>query len=358
MASRTKKVEQPPLNGDLLPASDGPALQFVALDAIDIPEQVRTQFDEGSLAELAADIRVNGVLQPVLLRLMGEGRYRFIAGERRIRAARIAGLSAVPALVGDVSEEHAEDMQLAENIQREELSLQDEARAVRKLYDRLGKVDRVAQRVHKSSAWVSKRLALTYEGFDWRAKKLLEDGVSEDVELLQCVAKIGALDQRAAGEIDGDIRAGKAGRKEARALLARLKKPAPAKAGATEPSDGARGNANGSGGGEGQVFDARIVMWQLAADARAGVLPPVDQIVSSFSDEQQQAVLDVCRDDFGRGAACAGLDGLSLLRAVARLQGGEHLEEWTIPVFAMGAFGMKFELGVLLSELALAVADA
>lgn len=356
MASRARKVEQPPLNGDVFPASAGPTLQLVALDAIELPEQVRTHFDEASLAELAADVKANGILQAVLLRPIGDGRYRFIAGERRIRAARIAGFSAVPALVGDVSDEQAEDMQLAENIQREDLSLQDEARAVRKLYDRLGKVERVAQRVHKSAAWVSKRLALTYDGFDTRARRLLEDGVTEDVELLQCVAKIGALDLQAACEIDHDIRAGKAGRKEARAMLSRLKKEATAQAKAGSPPAKEEGGTDGEGSGP--VFDARAAMWQLAVDARSGALPPVAEVVASLSGEQQQAVLNICRDDFEQGAARQGQDGLSILRGLARLQGVEQLEEWTIPVFTMGAFGMKFELGVLLSELSLAVADA
>lgn len=355
MASRTKKVEQPPLNGDVFPASAGPTLQFVALDAIDLPEQVRTQFDEASLAELAADVKANGILQAVLLRPIGDGRYRFIAGERRIRAARIAGFSAVPALVGDVSNEQAEDMQLAENIQREDLSLQDEARAVRKLYDRLGKVDRVAQRVHKSPAWVSKRLALTYEGFDWRAKKLLEDGVTEDVELLQCVAKIGALDQRAASDIDSEVRAGKAGRKEARALLAKLKKPVPAKANsaAVASEDG----ADSDGAADAPQFDARVMLRQLAADVRAGQVP-VDELAKALSDDQKQAVLDACRDDYQSGEACAGRDGLAVLRLVARRQCDGYIEDWTIPAFAMGAFGIELEVGALLSELSLAVSGA
>jgi len=355
MATRQKKGGVPPLNGDVFPASDGPALQFVALDVIDLPEQVRTQFDETTLAELADDIKAHGMLQPVLLRPVGEGRYRFVAGERRIRAARMAGLSAVPALVGDVSDERAEDMQLAENIQREELSLQDEARAVRRLYDRLGKVDRVAQRVHKSPAWVSKRLALTYDDFDWRAKKLLEDGVTEDVELLQCVAKIGVLDLQAAGGIDHAIREGRAGRKEARALLAKLKRPAQKPKRAEPETTGVAGAAEPEGG---PCFDARVMLWELVDVVKTGAVGSIAEVVSGLSADQQQAVLDVCRDDYERGAAWAGLDGLALLRCVARLQASEHFEEWTIPAFAMGAFGMKFDLGGLLSEVSLVVAQA
>jgi hypothetical protein len=141
-------------------------------------------------------------------------------------------------------------------------------------------------------------------------------------------------------------------------MASRVKKPARVNATAAEELDETTNGTGNNGESKGAVLEARVVLWQLAADVRAGVLPPIDDIVSSLSDEQQQALLDMCLDDFERGAACAGLDGLSLLRGVARLQAAEQLEEWTIPAFAMGAFGMKLELGVLLSELSQAVAQA
>jgi ParB/RepB/Spo0J family partition protein len=365
MAARARKAVAVPLNGDVFPASDGPALQFVALDVIDMPEQVRTVFDEQSLAELAADVKVRGILQPVLLRMPVEGRYRFIAGERRIRAARIAGLSAVPALVGDVTDEAADDMQLAENIQREELSLQDEAKAIRRLYDRLKKVDRVADRVKKSSAWVSKRLALTYDDFDWRAKNLLEEGVTEDVELLQCVAKVSELSQLDAATLCNDIRAGKAGRKEARTLLAELKKvPKARKASSAWNATPPPGDGSSVPAGDGSSvpsaadrtgFDGRIALWELMDNLRHEECPPVADLANEFSAEQQTAILDVCRDGFELGSSCAGLDALALVRRIASLQAAEHLEDWTLAAFTLGAFGMPFELGTLLSEVRIAI---
>ena len=364
MAGRTRKAAAVPLNGDVFPASDGPALQFVALDVIDMPEQVRTTFDEQALIELADDIKARGILQPVLLRTPVEGRYRFIAGERRIRAARMAGLSAVPALVGDVSEEAADDMQLAENIQREELSLQDEARAIRRLYDRLKKVDRVAGRVKKSSAWVSKRLALTYEGFDWRAKKLLEDGITEDVELLQAVAKVGELSQSHASELDINIRQGNAGRKEARAVLAELKKkpaaparPVASAAAASVPSlpDEVPSDAPMPAERSAAAFDGRVVLWELAENLRHEQCPPVDELVSEFSVEQRAAILDVCRDGFELGESCVGFEALQLVRRISGMQAAEHLEDWSLAAFTLGAFAMPFELGTLLAEMRIAI---
>ncbi|NIF80965.1 ParB/RepB/Spo0J family partition protein [Paraburkholderia sp. Cy-641] len=367
MAGRARKAAAVPLNGDVFPASDGPALQFVALDVIDMPEQVRTTFDEQALIELADDIKARGILQPVLLRTPVEGRYRFIAGERRIRAARMAGLSAVPALVGDVSEEAADDMQLAENIQREELSLQDEARAIRRLYDRLKKVDRVAGRVKKSSAWVSKRLALTYDGFDWRARKLLEDGVTEDVELLQAISKVAELSESHASVLALNVREGKAGRKEAREVLAGLKKkPAESTnlpAGATSPAESSSSEQTpaDSSASEGNAkapvaaFDGRVVLWELAENLRHEQCPPVDELVSEFSVEQQAAILDVCRDGFELGESCVGFEALQLVRRISGMQAAEHLEDWSLAAFTLGAFAMPFELGTLLAEMRIAI---
>lgn len=365
--ARAKKVvvaaasDMPPLNGDVFPVSDGPALKFVALDAIEIAGQVRTGFDEQALAELADDMKVRGVLQPVLLCSEVDGVYRLIAGERRVRAARMAGLSAVPALVGAATVDAVLDMQLAENIQREDLSLTDEANAVRRLYDRWGKVDLVAQHVKKSPAWVSKRLAVTYGDFDWRAKQLLVDGVTEDIELLQCVVKVAALDQFAANQLDREIRAGSAGRKEARATLAKLKKKP---AVATKPpksvvpavqSPGEVPVGGSVGESEKPAFDGRAVLCELVDNLRHEECPPVAEMVSELSDEQQAVVLAVCRGGFELGGSWAGLDSLALLRRVAGLQALRELEDWTLAALTLGAFGMPFELGMLLSEVRVAI---
>ncbi|WP_240702430.1 ParB/RepB/Spo0J family partition protein [Trinickia terrae] len=327
----------------------------MALPAIDINDQVRTQFDEASLLELAADIRAQGMLQPVLLCPLAEGRYLCIAGERRIRAARIAGLTAVPALVGEVTEEHAEDMQLAENIQREDLSLTDEANAIRRLYDRLGKVELVAARVKKSAAWVSKRLAVTYGEFDWRAKKLLEDGVTEDIELLQCVVKVAALNQSEASALDRAIRDGKAGRKEARAVLARLKKPdarkLPSRVKASAPDAGER---NGNAASVSRT-DARISLAGLVDMLRSEECGPIPELVSTVHVELQALMLDVCRTDYTRGAECSECELGEVLLRLSRLQAAVSLEDWTIPMFAMGVREVPLTLENVLTEVRRAV---
>ncbi len=95
--------------------------------------QPRTRMDEGALAELAESIRSQGVMQPILVRAIGNARYEIIAGERRVRAAALAGLGEVPVLVRDVPDESAAVMALIENIQREDLNPLEEAQGVQRL---------------------------------------------------------------------------------------------------------------------------------------------------------------------------------------------------------------------------------
>ncbi len=97
--------------------------------------QPRTRMDPASLDELAASIRAQGLMQPILVRPVGDERYEIIAGERRWRAAQIAGLSEVPALLREIPDEAALAMALIENIQRENLNPLEEARGLQRLID-------------------------------------------------------------------------------------------------------------------------------------------------------------------------------------------------------------------------------
>lgn len=216
MATKTKKPTAAKSTAPLPPPVA--SVELVPLDRIDVLPQVRTEFDQESLQELARDIQARGLLQPVLLNPHLD-RFTLIAGERRLRACRLAGLAAIPALITKASAEEAEDMQLAENVQREQLNLADTAKAVRRLFDRLGSLQAVADRVKKSKPWVSKHLAVTCAGFCWTARRLLEDGVSEDLELLTVVSKLEHVDYQATQDLARAIRGNKAGRKEAQAAL-------------------------------------------------------------------------------------------------------------------------------------------
>ena len=99
--------------------------------------QPRTRMDEGALAELAESIKTQGIMQPILVRPIDKvkGLYEIIAGERRFRAAQLAGLTEVPVLVKEVADENAAAMALIENIQREDLNPLEEAHGVRRLLD-------------------------------------------------------------------------------------------------------------------------------------------------------------------------------------------------------------------------------
>ena len=97
--------------------------------------QPRTRMDPGSLEELAASIKAQGVMQPIMVRPVGEDGYEIIAGERRWRASQIAGLSEVPCLVREIPDEAALAMSLIENIQREDLNPLEEAGGIQRLID-------------------------------------------------------------------------------------------------------------------------------------------------------------------------------------------------------------------------------
>jgi len=125
----------------------------VAIDRLETGRyQPRTRIDEGALYELAESIKAQGVMQPVLVRPLSDDggvagrRYEIIAGERRVRAARLAGLDEVPVLVRDVSDQAAAAMALIENIQREDLNPLEEARGLRRLTDEFGMTHESAAR--------------------------------------------------------------------------------------------------------------------------------------------------------------------------------------------------------------------
>ena len=123
--------------------------------------QPRSVFDEEKLEELAASIRSQGVVQPVLVREIGDGEFELIAGERRWRAAQIAGLQDIPAVVRDVPDEATVAMALIENIQREDLNPLEEATALHRLIEEFNMTHKqAAEAVGRSRASVSNLLRL------------------------------------------------------------------------------------------------------------------------------------------------------------------------------------------------------
>jgi ParB family chromosome partitioning protein len=123
--------------------------------------QPRTRMDEGSLYELAESIKAQGIMQPILVRPVGSGRFEIIAGERRTRAAKLAGLDEVPVLVKDVPDEAAAAMALIENIQREDLNPLEEAQGIARLVNEFHLThEQAAQAVGRSRSAASNLLRL------------------------------------------------------------------------------------------------------------------------------------------------------------------------------------------------------
>ena len=141
--------------------------------------QPRRQFDEAALQELADSIRCYGILQPLTVRRRSGGGFELVAGERRLRAARLAGLREVPCLVAAVSEEDSSLLALIENIQRRDLNYMEEAAALQKLIENYGlSQEKVAEKLGKSQSAVANKLRLLKLSPQCRAL-LLENGLTE-----------------------------------------------------------------------------------------------------------------------------------------------------------------------------------
>jgi ParB family chromosome partitioning protein len=138
------------------------------------PKQPRTRFDDEAIASLAASIREVGILQPIVVRRTGDGRYELIAGERRLRAARVAGLATVPVVQRDAGDEDLLREALIENIHREDLNPIEQAEAFRALLEELGlKQEELADRVGVSRSHIANTIRLLGLPFD--VQQLLTD---------------------------------------------------------------------------------------------------------------------------------------------------------------------------------------
>jgi ParB family chromosome partitioning protein len=125
------------------------------------PHQPRKKFGPAALSELAASIRTNGIIQPLVVRPAAEGRFELVAGERRLRAAKLAELAEVPVVVRSVDPLQQAEMALVENVQREDLNPIDRAEAYRELLDRMGLTQtELAERVGEDRSTVANHLRL------------------------------------------------------------------------------------------------------------------------------------------------------------------------------------------------------
>lgn len=333
---------------DLAPEPTPSELVMMPLALIVAGAQVRREFDKAGLAELAADIAARGVLQPVLVRPNpGKLDYLLIAGERRVRAARMAGLGQVPAIIGEVDDETAEAMQLAENIQREDLTLADEARMVRKLYELAGSVTAVGERLHKSKAWVSKRLAASCPDLRQFAREILEGGYSEDLEIILTLDKLQVLDWCACRDVAELVKKGKAGRQTVREAYEAAKeraeemaaRRADEEAAAADPerqaeieAEKARRKAENERIMEAMRLDPKRIAWRCLED---------------LQDDESGRLCEHLEKLHNDGVTESANGALSKLAQM--LEGGQSVSAVEILAFVRGMQGVKYDYRQLIA---------
>lgn len=171
---------------------------------IDVERQVRTKI--GDLTELAASIKLDGVLEPIILLLKPDGRYRLIAGERRLRGSILAGLAKIPATIKrNLTETQIRRIQVTENNEREDLSPYDEAMGVAEDVAKFGFKEAIAI-WNRSESWVSKRTAV--EKYAAPVLQLLNDGLCGDLEVLHSLNQLIAVSEKEYEALVERMRAG------------------------------------------------------------------------------------------------------------------------------------------------------
>lgn len=191
--------------------SDDASDQVVKLADIEILAQIRVEMEDAqnSLNELGESL-LKGQIQSIVLRpnLPGSAKpYRLVAGERRVRAALLKGLTELRARIKPMTDEEADDLQLAENIHRKNLTMVEEAKRIQRDLDRLGSVDAVLAKHDKSRAWLSKILALL--NLPEQAQRLVQEDISADLEVLNTVKTIERADPVKAKVLVDELKAGR-----------------------------------------------------------------------------------------------------------------------------------------------------
>ena len=183
-------------------------------------DQPRKKFDEESLKELADSICEHGVLQPILVQKKDRG-YEILVGERRWRAARMAGLKEIPAIIKDVGKQEASEIALIENIQREDLGSMEEARAYRALIDDFGLTqEQLAERVGKNRTTITNSMRLLQ--LDDEVQKLVEGG---ELSAGHARAILGVSGKRAQYKAARDVIANGLSVRETEKMIKRLNRP-------------------------------------------------------------------------------------------------------------------------------------
>ena len=159
--SAPAEISSPPPASPAVPEPEGGVRQLPLAAIVANAYQPRTEFDEAALQELTESVLIHGVLQPVMVRPRGGGRYELIAGERRFRAAQQAGLTQIPVVIREMTDEESLTVALIENIQREDLNAMEAARGYRQLLDQFGLSQaELARQIGKSPSTIAYALSL------------------------------------------------------------------------------------------------------------------------------------------------------------------------------------------------------
>jgi ParB family chromosome partitioning protein len=203
--------------------TQNPEMVLFPINYILTRTQIRSQMEDEDhpLQELADSIKELGVLSPILLRRMDDGSHVIIAGERRFRAAKMAGLSQVPAFIVTMSDETASDAQLAENIHRMNLSTIEEAKKLKSDLDKLGTKEAVMQKHSKSESWLNKRLSIL--NLPPLTNRLISENISADIEVINSLKKIEKKDPEQAEQLIKELKSSK-GAASARTIVDKTKK--------------------------------------------------------------------------------------------------------------------------------------
>ena len=288
------------------------------------PDQPRLTIDEATINELAASIVEHGILQPVLVRPRPEGRYQLIAGERRWRAARVAGLTEIPAIVEEIDDEAALEIAIIENLQREDLSPLDEAIIYERMTSQHGySLRKLAQKLGKDKGYIENRLRLADAPEEIRQLvSVRRDTLSHAYELLK------VDDPRKRRRLAEQVASGELSLVKLRERIeGRPPRPRP-----TEPDEGESAGPSPAGETETAVVALPIeppaeadaaVMLDHAAEQLAGAIDELSQALRSRTVLTQASPNE--RQNFAKYLTLAKI---KLENAIAVVRAGEPREQY------------------------------
>ena len=280
---------------------------LLTIDQIDVKPQARKRFDdaENTIAELAENIKQHGVLQPILVRPVAGGRYELVAGERRLRAAKAAGLVDIPVLVKTLDDGQALAARLIENTHRLNLTQLEEAQELKDMLTSLGgNREALAKQYNKSAGWITQRLNLL--DLTPQAQRLISEGITSDVGAINSVRQVEKSNPAAAKALVDHAASKPAGgnggtglRSAADAMKKDIKQGKP-------PSLPAGGGKSAQGGGTSTAtprdksFETPGAPIVFGGSAGGGIFPPaplkpIDRALSSLVDAARRPGADAAK---------------------------------------------------------------